>query len=131
MEAVDGVFTPVRPLQRVQLNDRSFVWFGSSGATGRLMVDADSGNVVVAHDASTVIFVNESLGKFIECLEVFSSVVLHVEECDPAEVNDEDDDEDERMARRLEDRVRMVDSRAYKEGTFWYDIRWDVSLGDW
>ncbi|GAA2733494.1 SUKH-4 family immunity protein [Streptomyces nogalater] len=129
-ETVDGVFTPVRPLQHVQIGKRSFVWFGSSGATGRLMVDSGSGSVFETHDASTVTFVNESLGKFIECLEAFSSVVLDgAENRDPADEADED--EGERMARRLEERIRMIDPRAYEEDTFWYDIRWDVSLGDW
>lgn len=118
-EEVYEVYKPVLPPQLQRFGDRSYVHFGSTGAFGSILLDLESGNVMEMQKGGALIkFVNESVDKFIECLQVFLSLLSSSEE------------DDEGVADELEVAVKEIDAQAYRENSFWYEIRWSVALGD-
>ncbi|MFD4600822.1 SUKH-4 family immunity protein [Streptomyces sp. NPDC058464] len=129
--AVYAAYKPVHALEIDQIDDRSLVQFGFTGAFGKLMIDLESREVLETHDGSTVSFVNSSLERFAECLQFFVDLLSGVEEAGGPEDEGEGEDENEALAQRLEAGIRGIDSRAYREDSYWYEIRWAVSLGDY
>jgi hypothetical protein len=118
-EEVYEVYKPVRPLRIQRFGDRSYVHFGSTGAFGSILLDVESGNVMEMQTGGVLVkFVNESVDKFIECLQVFLSLLSSSE------------GDDEEVADELEVAVKEIDAQAYKENSFWYEVRWSVALGD-
>ncbi|MBT2411109.1 SUKH-4 family immunity protein [Streptomyces sp. ISL-12] len=128
-ESVGEIFRPLQALEYTRINGRSFIHFGFTGASGRLLVDAENGKVMETHGESGISFVNSSLAEYADCLSFFSSLLSEFESEEGVE-SDENEDEDERLARKLEEEIRRIDAQAYQENTYWYEIRWGVSLGD-
>jgi hypothetical protein len=89
-----------------------------------LLLDASSGCVVEIHTGSGVSLVNTSLESFTDCLEVF------VEHLARLESNDGDEGVDEEVASGLEASILWIDPDAFSEGSFWYELRWSVVIGD-
>lgn len=117
------VFRPVQPVQLDRIQNRTFICFGTTGLFGRILIDSESGAVVEIHEGETSVkFVNSSIEKFVECLNFFSLLL--------SGAGGEPDGDSEELADQLESAIRRIDSDAYTEGRFWYEIRWDVSLGD-
>ena len=73
-----------------------------------------------------VSLVNTSLDAFTHCLEEFSA------KFPLAEIEDEDEAEerDRGVARKIEEDVLRIDPDAYVENSFWYEVRWGVAIGD-
>ncbi|MFG3292683.1 SUKH-4 family immunity protein [Streptomyces sp. NPDC048179] len=132
-EAVYAAYKPVKALEMVPINGRSLVQFAFTGAFGKLLIDPESGEVMETRDGSTTSTVNSSLEKFADCLKFFTDLLSSAEvEDDPRDGDEgEDEDEDEALAQRLEAGIRKIDSRAFREDSYWYEIRWAVSLGDY
>ncbi|MFC3577720.1 SUKH-4 family immunity protein [Streptomyces yaanensis] len=126
-EAVYEVYRPVETLERVTVDGRDLILFGSTGVFGRLMVDVASGVVLEKLEGySDVSLVNTSLEAFNRCLEVFAAKMPLLE------IDDEEEAEevDREIAKGLEEDVRRIDPEAYVENSFWYEIRWSVAIGD-
>jgi len=126
-EPVYQVYVPAGSLERVMVDSRILLRFGATGAFGSLLLDTSSGAVVEKlEDAPKVSLVNTSLGAFNRCLEAFS-VKFPVDE-----IEDEDEEEERNndVAREIEREVRLIDPEAYRENSFWYEVRWSVAIGD-
>jgi hypothetical protein len=123
-EAVYEVYKPVESVQTVTVDDREFLRFATTGASGSLLLDVSSGRVVEIQTGSGVSLVNTSLESFIDCLEVFVEHLAHLES------NDGDEEVDEEVASELEASILRIDPDAFSEGSFWYEVRWSVAIGD-
>lgn len=125
--SIGDAYRPAESLERISVNGKDFLRFGSIGAFGSALFDPNSGHVVEwIHDSSKVGLVNTSIDAFSECAKAF------VEKFPLSDMADEDerDERDNAIAREIEGDVRRIDPEAYFEGGFWYEIRWSVAIGD-
>ncbi|MGW5641146.1 hypothetical protein [Streptomyces sp. NPDC003832] len=60
---------------------------------------------------------------FVECVRLLTEIF-------PFYSEEADDGEWEAGARRVQETIREIDAAAYQEGSFWYEFRWDVSMGE-
>ncbi|MFC8198724.1 SUKH-4 family immunity protein [Streptomyces sp. NPDC057298] len=97
--------------------------FGIFGRATSVFVDEDSGRVLSGVDPNAVEIVNTSLSRFIECVRDLTTMA-------PFYSEDSDPDEWENAALRVEEVIRRIDPSAYGESSFWYEFRWDVTMGD-
>lgn len=126
-EIVYHVYRPADSLENVTVGGRALVRFGSTGACGSLLLDASSGNVMESLDGkSDVNLVNTSLDAFNRSLEAFFVKFP----LDDIEDEEEAEGRDNRVAREIENDVRLIDPEAYSENSFWYEVRWSVAIGD-
>lgn len=108
---------------------RSLIRFGTIGSPGPIgvavsvFVDEESGEVVSGIELDDVTPVNTSLSRFVDCVRRLAEVFPYYSE-------DSDYEEWEAGAQRVQDVVCEIDSAAYQEGAFWYEFRWDVSMGE-
>lgn len=102
---------------------RPLVRFGVFGRGVSLFFDEESGAVLSGVDPGDVALVNTSVGQFTECIQRLAAIY-------PFYSADSEFDAWEDAAQRVQDIVCEVDSAAYYEGSFWYEFRWDVSMGD-
>ncbi|OSZ61569.1 hypothetical protein OQI_04485 [Streptomyces pharetrae CZA14] len=109
------------------MNGREVIEFGSTGFFGSLLVDVSSGSILErVQDATNLSMVNTSLSAFNNCLEMFSEYF-------PLDQIDDEDasiERNARVAREIESDVKRIDPEAYEEGSFWYEVRWSVAIGD-
>ncbi|MCX4905729.1 SUKH-4 family immunity protein [Streptomyces sp. NBC_00878] len=97
--------------------------FGIIGRATSVFIGEDSGRVLSGMGPNDVAIVNTSLSQFIECVRDLTAMA-------PFYSEDSDLDEWENAALRVEELIRRVDPSAYVEGSFWYEFRWDVTMGD-
>lgn len=109
--------------ERFHVGSSVFVKFGSIGRAVSVFVNAVTGQVVSGITLDDTDFVNGSVAHFTEC-------VRELTEKFPYYSADSDSDEWEEGARLVEETVKRIDSMAYREGSFWHEFRWDVSMGE-
>lgn len=122
------LFTASEPLLRVVAAgdiDRRLLRVGKSGRD-EFLVDCSSGEVVYLSDVdSSVMHVNESPKKFLECLQEFMSRFPYGE-------GNLDIAEREALADQLRVALLKVDDTAFIEDPgFWHSIVDDVAMGDY
>ncbi|MEU5521851.1 SUKH-4 family immunity protein [Streptomyces sp. NPDC047860] len=104
-------------------SDRSLIRFGLIGLKSSIYFDQDSGEVLHGLNPEELGIVNTTISRFTEC-------IVRVAEMFPFYDEGSDVDEWEAGAQRVEDVIGEVDPSAYRDGAFWYEFRWDVSMGD-
>ncbi|KMS72302.1 hypothetical protein ACM01_23435 [Streptomyces viridochromogenes] len=102
---------------------RSLIRFGVIGRATSVFWDEGSGVVLSGLDSDQVTVVNASIGQFRDCVTRLADLM-------PFYSEDSDHEEWEAAARRVQEVICEVDAEAYREGAFWYEFRWDVSMGD-
>ncbi len=102
---------------------RKLIRFGVFGLGSSMYFDEASQEVLYGMNPQDVEVVNTSLSSFTRC-------VVRLGEIFPFYDEEADVDEWEAGAQRVEDIIREVDLGAYSEGAYWYEFRWDVSMGD-
>jgi hypothetical protein len=108
---------------------RSLFRFGTIGSPGPIgvavsvFVDEESGVVVSGIEPDDVIPVNTSLGLFVDCVRRLAEIFPFCSE-------DSDYEEWEAGAQRVQEVICEIDAAAYQEGAYWYEFRWDVSMGE-
>ncbi|AQS65618.1 SUKH-4 family immunity protein [Streptomyces pactum] len=102
---------------------KALIRFGVFGLSVSVYLDQDSQEVLYGLNPGDVNIVNTSFPHFTQC-------VLRLSEMFPFYAEDSDADEWEEAAQRVEDVIREIDPSAYREGSFWYEFRWDVTTGD-
>ncbi|MER7780438.1 SUKH-4 family immunity protein [Streptomyces sp. NPDC096191] len=102
---------------------RNLIRFGAFGLRSSVYFDETSQEVLYGMNPKDVALVNTSLSRFTQC-------VVRVSEIFPFYDEESDVDDWEAGAQRVEDVIREVDLSAYREGAYWYEFRWDVSMGD-
>ncbi|MFD5006636.1 SUKH-4 family immunity protein [Streptomyces mutabilis] len=102
---------------------RKLIRFGVFGLGSSMYFDEASREVLYGRTPQDVELVNTSLSAFTQC-------VVRLGEIFPFYDEEADVDEWEAGAQRVEDVIREVDLDAYREGAYWYEFRWDVSMGD-
>jgi hypothetical protein len=126
-ENIFDVYRPAEALELVTVCDRRMIRFGYTGAFGTLLLDLASGNIVERlHDDDDVKVVNTSLAAFNSCLEAF----LDKFPLDDIEDEDAADERNAQVARQIESELTRIDPNSYVEGSFWYEVRWGVAIGD-
>lgn len=124
-ETVYEVYRPAKSLEETIVDGRRLIRFGFTGAFGSLLLDTSSGHVVEQlQDEPNVSFVNTSLEAFNRCLGAFAGKFPF------GDSDDEDEEVDAEVAREIEADVIAIDPDAYVEGSFWYELRWSVAIGD-
>ncbi|WP_399925100.1 SUKH-4 family immunity protein [Streptomyces kanamyceticus] len=122
--AVGEVYRAADSLERTEVDGHSLLKFGSTGAFGSVLFDAESGKVLETdREARETALVNSSLEHFSACIESFINAFPFYE-------SGEDDEEAEEAAQGIEDAIIRIDPDAYYEGSFWYEVRWSVAIGD-
>ncbi|PAZ15336.1 hypothetical protein CLM62_14190 [Streptomyces sp. SA15] len=117
-------YRPLTQAERVSSGTRSsLIKFGAIGRATSVYLDRDSGEVLSGVEPGDVALINTSMGKFFDCISRLAEIYPYY----PAESEHEDW---EAAAQRVQDIVCEVDATAYQEGLFWYEFRWDVSMGD-
>ncbi|MET8824949.1 SUKH-4 family immunity protein [Streptomyces sp. NPDC004610] len=101
----------------------ALVRFGLVGRAASVFLSEDSGEVFSGMTVENLTLVNTSLARFVECTRKLSALF-------PLYSSDSDFEEWERGAQRVQEVVGEIDPAAYFEGAFWYEFRWDVSMGD-
>ncbi|MFK4152935.1 SUKH-4 family immunity protein [Streptomyces fungicidicus] len=110
--------------ERVQGDSgRSLIRFGIIGMSTSVYLDESSGRVLSGVDSRELDMVNTTVSRFTQC-------AIRLAEIFPFYEEGSDVDEWEAGAQRVEDVVREVDPEAYREGAYWYEFRWDVSMGE-
>ncbi|MER5750104.1 SUKH-4 family immunity protein [Streptomyces sp. NPDC002088] len=110
--------------ERVDAGERRFlIRFGIIGRVTSVFLDEDSWEVLSGLYSGDVVLVNASMSKFMDCISGLADMV-------PFYSADSDSGEWEAAAQRVQEFICEVDPSAYYEGGFWYDFRWDVSMGD-
>ncbi|MGW0828635.1 SUKH-4 family immunity protein [Streptomyces sp. NPDC002845] len=110
--------------QRVRSDSRrSLIRFGAVGRAASVFIDEESDEVLSGVHPDDASLVNSSVAQFVDC-------VRRVGDAFPFYSADSDFEEWEAAAQRVQDIICEVDSAAYREGSFWYEFRWDVSMGD-
>ncbi|MEV7796399.1 SUKH-4 family immunity protein [Streptomyces sp. NPDC087512] len=102
---------------------RNLIRFGVFGLGSSMYFDEASQEVLYGISPRGVELVNTSLSRFTQC-------VVRLSEISPFYGEEVDVDQWEAGAQRVEDVIREVDLSAYREGAYWYEFRWDVSMGD-
>ncbi|MEV5019302.1 SUKH-4 family immunity protein [Streptomyces sp. NPDC053780] len=102
---------------------RRLIRFGSFGLESSMYFDEASQEVLYGMIPQDVEMVNTSPSHFTQC-------IVRLSEIFPFFGEESDVDEWEAAARGVEDIIREVDTRAYYEGAYWNEFRWDVSIGD-
>lgn len=98
--------------------------FGKSGLDGSIVFNVETGEVVYIDAMKNASFVNSSIAQFSLCTE-------RVLDRFPFYSRDSDDvDEWESAAQDVEDIIRGIDPGAYFDDGYWYDLRWDIAIGD-
>ncbi|MFD7614364.1 SUKH-4 family immunity protein [Streptomyces sp. NPDC059828] len=125
VQTVGGGYRASNYLQRVTIAGHGeCIRFGSVGAFGSILLDPVDGRIVESGSGlSEVTLVNSSL-------DCFTTSVKALINRFPFYSVDSDPDDWERAARDIEDSLRRIDSDAYTEGSFWYELRWSISIGD-
>lgn len=123
--SVGEVYRASEYLESVTIGDHGeFLKFGSTGMFGSILLDPRSGRVMEAgRDLASVNLVNTSLERFISCIRGFI-------ECFPFYSRDSGNDEWECAAGKVEELVCRLDAEAYREDSFWFEVRWSVATGD-
>ncbi|MEU9731464.1 SUKH-4 family immunity protein [Streptomyces sp. NPDC048002] len=108
---------------------RTLIRFGTIGRPGPLgvgvsvFVDEETGEVVSGMEPDDVAPVNTSPALFTDCVRRLADIFpFYAEGSDPEDW--------EAGAQKVEEAIREIDSAAYQEGAFWYEFRWDVTMGD-
>jgi hypothetical protein len=97
--------------------------FGTFGMDGDALLHPESGVVKARYPHGPVHFVNSSMEAFTKCVEgVLAMYPFYGEDSEPEVC--------EAAAVRVEGFIQRVDPVAYEDDTFWFDFRWDVTLGD-
>jgi hypothetical protein len=110
--------------ETVVIDGVSYLRFGTFGGDGKALIDLQTGVVYANYVDNEMIFVNSSVEKFTECVKGILSVYpLYDEGSEPEDW--------ERAAKKVQELVARADSACYAHGTFWYEFRWDVTLGDY
>ncbi|GGX63115.1 hypothetical protein GCM10010515_33470 [Streptomyces fructofermentans] len=104
-------------------SDGNLIRFGAFGLRSSVYFNETSHEVLYGMSPKDVALVNTSLSRFTQC-------VMRVGEMFPFYDEEGGVDEWEYGAQRLENVIREVDLSAYREGAYWYEFRWDVSMGD-
>ncbi|MFE1028565.1 SUKH-4 family immunity protein [Streptomyces sp. NPDC058818] len=102
---------------------KALIRFGVFGLSVSVYLDQNSQEVLYGLEPGDVNIVNTSSSHFTQC-------VLRLSEMFPFYAEGSDSDEWEAAAQRVEDVIRDIDPSAYHEGSFWYEFRWDVTMGD-
>ncbi|MDI6521793.1 SUKH-4 family immunity protein [Streptomyces coelicoflavus] len=111
-------------LEEVESGSRKvLIRFGVFGLSGSVYLDQDSQEVLYGLDPRDVNIVNTSVSHFTQC-------AVRLSEMFPFYTEDSEVDEWEAAAQRVEDAIREIDPSVYREGSFWYEFRWDVTMGD-
>ncbi|MFH9090969.1 SUKH-4 family immunity protein [Streptomyces sp. NPDC017673] len=119
-DSLSNVYKPVEPLEIYESEGGVRICIGRTGIFGRFVLDVQSGKIIEeSEDYSYSNFVNSSLTAFIQCLQMLSALLDGVHE-----------GEDEELANMFESQIRQIDPQAYREGSFWYEIRWSIAIGD-
>ncbi|MGW1898920.1 SUKH-4 family immunity protein [Streptomyces hirsutus] len=106
-----------------QGSGRSLIRFGVIGLESSVYLDEFSGEVLSGMDPGELEMVNTEISRFTQC-------VIRLADIFPFYGEDSDADEWEVGAQRVEGIIREVDPNAYHEGSYWYEFRWDVSMGE-
>ncbi|GGW25186.1 hypothetical protein GCM10010294_70550 [Streptomyces griseoloalbus] len=102
---------------------RSLIRFGVIGLGVSVHLDESSGEVLSGADSGELDMVNTAISHFAQCVILLADMFPFYEE-------GSDVDEWEAGAQRVENIIREVDPNAYREGSYWYEFRWDVSMGE-
>ncbi|WP_159027752.1 SUKH-4 family immunity protein [Streptomyces pactum] len=102
---------------------RTLIRFGVMGLSVSMYLDKDSQEVLYGLSPGDVNIVNTSVSHFTQC-------ILRLSDIFPFYDDDCDSDEWEVGAEKVEDVIREVDPSAYHEGSYWYEFRWDVTMGN-
>ncbi|MFI2415789.1 SUKH-4 family immunity protein [Streptomyces sp. NPDC018947] len=102
---------------------RNLIRFGVFGLNSSMYFNEASQEVLYGMSPQDVELVNTSLPRFTQC-------IVRLGEIFPFYGEESDVDEWEAGAQRVEDVIREVDLSAYREGAYWYEFRWDVSMGN-
>ncbi|MBU5944232.1 SUKH-4 family immunity protein [Streptomyces griseoincarnatus] len=118
-------YAPLDRAERVSSLDgrTSLIRFGVIGRATHVFLDERTGWVVSGFNAADVALMNTSLDRFVECVARLAAFY-------PYYSAESDDEEWEMAAMRVQQVICEVDAAAYREGSFWYDFRWDVTQGD-
>ena len=108
---------------------RALLRFGTIGSPGPIgaavsvFVDEESGEVVSGFGPDDVTPVNTTLGLFTDCVSRLAEIF-------PYSAEDSDYEEWKAGAERVQEAICEIDAAAYQEGAYWYEFRWDVSMGE-
>ncbi|MDN3250944.1 MULTISPECIES: SUKH-4 family immunity protein [unclassified Streptomyces] len=105
------------------VSGRNLIRFGAFGLGSSMYFDEASREVLYGRNPQDVELVNTSLSSFTQCVVRLGGIFPFYDE-------EADVDDWEAGAQRVEDIIREVDSGAYREGAYWYEFRWDVSMGE-
>jgi hypothetical protein len=103
---------------------RSFARLGSVEDEVGVYLDEDSGEVISWFDPDDVTFVNSSIEKFTECVRILTERFPYYSE-------DSDLEDWMGAAVEIQKLIKKIDPAAYREGSFWYEFRWDVTMGEY
>ncbi|MFG2317685.1 SUKH-4 family immunity protein [Streptomyces tendae] len=103
--------------------DVSLVRFGEFGMDSSMYFDVASSQVLYGMSAEDAELVNTSLSRFTQCIVRLGRMFPFYDDVSEVE-------EWEEAANRVERTIREIDPDAYHEGAYWYEFRWDVSMGD-
>ncbi|MFD7232129.1 SUKH-4 family immunity protein [Streptomyces sp. NPDC059881] len=109
--------------ERVYSNSFGFVKFGTIGRAVGIFVSEETGHVVSGVTLDDTDFVNGSIGQFTSCVRELTDKFPYYS------ANSASGDW-EQGAQVVEETVKGIDAMAYREGSFWYEFRWDVSMGE-
>ncbi|MDG5806692.1 SUKH-4 family immunity protein [Streptomyces ossamyceticus] len=102
---------------------KSLVRFGVIGAATWVLWDTDSGEILSGVDSSELSLVNTSLARFVDCVD-------KVGEMFPFYAPDSEYEDWEAAAVRVQEVVKGIDPEAYREGLFWCEFRWELTMGE-
>ncbi|MFE5026857.1 SUKH-4 family immunity protein [Streptomyces sp. NPDC056656] len=125
LESVAYAYWAADDLEAVVIGGTRFVRFGYTGASGSVLLNTVTGEVVESNDElESTSLVNSSLQKFSACIQgVIERFPFYSEDAEEGEWESAADD-----VARL---VREVDPEAFFDGGYWHEMTSDIMMGDY
>lgn len=117
------------PLSSLRLMRERYLEFSSAGPGTRIALDLRFHRVVAINGSTQrfgVSFVNSTLERYVRSFTVFAAGLPYNPDGDY--LNDTSLDT---KAEALIREIAKIDPPAAEDGTFWGELRWDITVGDW
>lgn len=122
-----SLFIPIIVPSWIKINDTIILRFGhSKGAFAAFGIEYRSGNILQVVDVppNPISFVNSSMQQYIES-------ILWMQRRSPLYYADDPEDDFEMVAAEMGGALTAIDPLCMRENTFWGELYWDVTIGDW
>ncbi|WP_188285827.1 SUKH-4 family immunity protein [Streptomyces sp. CBMA29] len=101
-----------------------YIHFADLSPRPKFYIQQRTGNIVAGIDLDHLVFANTSI-------TLFNSSVLEAASQYPYYSQESEPEEWELAAEALERALYRIDPLAVEPGTYWYEFRWSVAIGDY